>query len=185
MTADKKSERVPQRVYYTYAKACTIPVSVAYFLSTLSWQGLRVCTDFWLSDWTAYNGTTTDSNHDKQHFQMEVVKPTFLPPYIFIILRHFPLHTMNPKLTTCTLCRQMLRYLFIYSALSVGTMLLSLFSNLVGQLAGARARHWLHQNLLSNLLRSPVKFFDMTPIGRVIDRLSTDIAVIDKVRRRL
>ncbi|KAJ1532152.1 hypothetical protein ONE63_000776 [Megalurothrips usitatus] len=48
------------------------------------------------------------------------------------------------------------------------------------RLAGARARHRLHKSLLSNLLRCPVKFFDTTPIGRVIDRFSTDIAVIDK-----
>lgn len=75
----------------------------------------------------------------------------------------------------------MLKYLSVYSLLSVATMLLSLASNLIGQLAGARARHWLHRSLLCNLLRCPIKFFDTTPIGRVIDRLSTDIAVIDKV----
>lgn len=37
----------------------------------------------------------------------------------------------------------------------------------------------LNQRMLSNLLRSPMSFFDMTPIGRIVNRFSKDIDMID------
>lgn len=67
--------RVPRDVYCAYATACSLPVFLAYFVSTFAWQFLRVYTDFWLSDWTAFNGTTataasTASGH--RRFESEV-----------------------------------------------------------------------------------------------------------------
>ena len=37
----------------------------------------------------------------------------------------------------------------------------------------------LHNNILKNLLRSPMLFFDITPIGRILNRFAKDIDVID------
>ena len=44
-----------------------------------------------------------------------------------------------------------------------------------------RAAHLLHQALLHNTMRSPQSFFDTTPSGRVLNRFSKDIHVIDQV----
>lgn len=38
----------------------------------------------------------------------------------------------------------------------------------------------LHHNLLTNKLHTPQSFFDTTPIGRIINRFSKDIYVIDE-----
>lgn len=38
----------------------------------------------------------------------------------------------------------------------------------------------LHFNLLTNKLHTPQSFFDTTPIGRIINRFSKDIYVIDE-----
>ena len=37
----------------------------------------------------------------------------------------------------------------------------------------------LHHNLLSNTLRSPMGFFDTTPLGRLVNRFSQDMDIID------
>lgn len=37
----------------------------------------------------------------------------------------------------------------------------------------------LHKALLRNCLRSPMSFFDTTPLGRIINRFSRDMDVID------
>uniref|UniRef100_A0A1I7U8T3 ABC transmembrane type-1 domain-containing protein n=1 Tax=Caenorhabditis tropicalis TaxID=1561998 RepID=A0A1I7U8T3_9PELO len=45
-----------------------------------------------------------------------------------------------------------------------------------------RASYGLHSPLIHALLRAPIAFFDTTPIGRVINRLSRDLDVIDKLQ---
>ena len=69
----------------------------------------------------------------------------------------------------------------VYGALSIASIFLSLSSNGIGQYAGARARKVLHDYMLRNILRCPARFFECTPVGRIINRFSTDMSVIDKV----
>jgi ABC-type multidrug transport system fused ATPase/permease subunit len=37
----------------------------------------------------------------------------------------------------------------------------------------------LHQSMLTNILKSPMSFFDTTPSGRIVNRFSSDVAVVD------
>ncbi|KAF6206403.1 hypothetical protein GE061_017636 [Apolygus lucorum] len=71
-------------------------------------------------------------------------------------------------------------YLLVYTGFSLAGVFISLVTNLLGQLAGARARRRLHKNLLDSVLQLPIKIFEMTPLGRILARFSTDINVIDK-----
>lgn len=38
----------------------------------------------------------------------------------------------------------------------------------------------LHDKMLTNIVRSPMSFFDTTPIGRILNRFSRDICTIDE-----
>lgn len=42
-----------------------------------------------------------------------------------------------------------------------------------------RAAIKLHDNLLYNILRQPMLFFDSTPVGRLLSRFSSDINIVD------
>ena len=44
---------------------------------------------------------------------------------------------------------------------------------------GLRAAKKLHLNMLESLLRAPTSFFDRTPVGRVVNRFSSDMQSID------
>lgn len=46
-------------------------------------------------------------------------------------------------------------------------------------LACWRAAKVLHAGLLENVLRTPLQFFDVTPIGRILSRFSKDVDVLD------
>ena len=68
----------------------------------------------------------------------------------------------------------------MYAALGLGQgvmVMLGSFVMAVGAIKGARL---LHRRLLANILRSPMSFFDTTPLGRIINRFSKDIYLIDE-----
>ena len=44
-----------------------------------------------------------------------------------------------------------------------------------------RACRWMHENLLSRVMKMPMSFFDTTPSGRIINRFSRDTETIDIV----
>ncbi len=41
------------------------------------------------------------------------------------------------------------------------------------------AANYLHKDLLSNIVKSPMSFFDTTPLGRIMNRFSKDVDTLD------
>jgi len=75
----------------------------------------------------------------------------------------------------------MSHYYYIYVILSIVTVAVSFFSNLLGRWAGANSRETLHYKMLDCVIHCPVRFFDSTPLGRLINRFASDTAVVDRV----
>ncbi|KAH0954120.1 hypothetical protein HN011_011629 [Eciton burchellii] len=71
-------------------------------------------------------------------------------------------------------------YFKVYIIISLGSILLSFLYNVAGQWAGARARRRLHQEAVIGLLDAPISFFDSNPTGKILNRFSADMGVIDK-----
>ncbi|XP_018568571.1 multidrug resistance-associated protein 1 isoform X2 [Anoplophora glabripennis] len=70
-------------------------------------------------------------------------------------------------------------YLGVYGALGIGQAVTSVFSELAPGLGCVAAAKGLHQLLTSGVFRSPMTFFDTTPLGRILSRFSKDIEVVD------
>jgi len=73
----------------------------------------------------------------------------------------------------------------IYAMLACCSALLILFRELQSVIAGWFSARNLHLKLIRNILRSPMEFFDRTPIGRIVSRLSGDTDVLGKYCTRL
>lgn len=72
--------------------------------------------------------------------------------------------------------------LIVYASFGGLEMLLLALAFTVLTIGSLRASYGLHSPLIHALLRAPISFFDTTPIGRIINRLSRDLDVIDKLQ---
>ncbi|KAF9142606.1 hypothetical protein BGX30_002585 [Mortierella sp. GBA39] len=71
-------------------------------------------------------------------------------------------------------------YLQGYGMLVLLYMALDITENYVTEaVCGIQASKVLHENLLDRVLRLPMAFFDVTPMGRIVNRFSSDIYSID------
>uniref|UniRef100_A0A674HHU5 ATP binding cassette subfamily C member 2 n=1 Tax=Taeniopygia guttata TaxID=59729 RepID=A0A674HHU5_TAEGU len=70
----------------------------------------------------------------------------------------------------------------VFGALGVsqGESLFLLFATMLSARGTVRASRVMHQQLLSNILRAPMSFFDTTPIGRIVNRFAKDIFTVDE-----
>ncbi|XP_044152162.1 ATP-binding cassette sub-family C member 3 [Bufo gargarizans] len=69
----------------------------------------------------------------------------------------------------------------VYAALGFLQGLLVVASSFTLALAGISASRKLHAGLLENKMHTPQAFYDTTPTGRIINRFSKDIYVIDEI----
>ncbi|XP_059180053.1 ATP-binding cassette sub-family C member 3 isoform X2 [Centropristis striata] len=68
----------------------------------------------------------------------------------------------------------------VYAALGIAQGLLVMVSSFTLAMGNIAAARKLHFNLLTNKFHTPQSFFDTTPIGRIINRFSKDIYIIDE-----
>ncbi|XP_019854605.1 PREDICTED: canalicular multispecific organic anion transporter 2-like [Amphimedon queenslandica] len=68
----------------------------------------------------------------------------------------------------------------VYSALGALQGIMVLFGAFSLYFGALNASMRLHNGMLSNILRSPMSFFDTTPLGRILNRFSKDIYMIDE-----
>ncbi|XP_074882257.1 ATP-binding cassette sub-family C member 2 isoform X4 [Buteo buteo] len=68
----------------------------------------------------------------------------------------------------------------VFGALGVSQALFLLFAIILSARGAMRASRVMHQQLLSNILRAPMSFFDTTPTGRIVNRFAKDIFTIDE-----
>ena len=71
-------------------------------------------------------------------------------------------------------------YLGIYAGLAFLQGVFTVISSILLALGAILASRYLHNILLLNIIRCPMSFFDKTPIGRIINRFSKDIYLIDE-----
>ena len=83
----------------------------------------------------------------------------------------------NDKPTNDTSLRNI--RLGVYSTFGVAETIFILTSSIVFNLSTLNASRIIHKLMFSKILRAPMSFFDTTPLGRILNRFSKDIDVID------
>ena len=70
-------------------------------------------------------------------------------------------------------------YIAVYAALSLSAAFLIWLRVVVVATATIRAGRRLHRAAISAVMGSPTSFFDVTPLGRILNRFSADLQVVD------
>lgn len=71
-------------------------------------------------------------------------------------------------------------YVLIYGLIGLVYSLLATFRVFLTFLTGIRASNRIFKQVLTNILRARLRFFDKTPLGRIMNRFSKDIESVDQ-----
>ncbi|KAF7303184.1 P-loop containing nucleoside triphosphate hydrolase protein [Mycena kentingensis (nom. inval.)] len=155
--AEARAEgRVSMRTYLTYIRAAGLVSWILTFALMLLIRGVNIANQVFLAKWG-------------ERYEEDVVT-----------------HFMN-KLTTIALPwdglpspnQDVRPWLMVYLEISlVGAFSVFMYIAL-GYYASLQASRSLFTRLLRRLTRAPARFFDITPIGRILNRFTTDINTID------
>ncbi|XP_078099628.1 ATP-binding cassette sub-family C member 4 isoform X1 [Sander vitreus] len=72
-------------------------------------------------------------------------------------------------------------YLGVFGGLTAAVIFFGFFRNIVLFHVLVRSAQTLHNRMFNSILRTPVHFFDVNPIGRVLNRFSKDIGQLDSM----
>uniref|UniRef100_A0A182NES5 ABC-type glutathione-S-conjugate transporter n=1 Tax=Anopheles dirus TaxID=7168 RepID=A0A182NES5_9DIPT len=85
----------------------------------------------------------------------------------------------DPEAATDNSVRDM--YLGVYGGLGGAQSIALLIASITLALGCVRAARELHNNLLESSMHMPMSFFDTTPLGRIMNRFSKDVDVVDNI----
>ena len=69
----------------------------------------------------------------------------------------------------------------LYASAAAGLITITLCRNMVLPYASVRAARLMHGGMVRAVLRAKVSWFEATPLGRVLNRFSSDISQIDQM----
>ncbi len=87
------------------------------------------------------------------------------------------LHSLAPSLPPSLLSGC---YLGIYAGVGSLQAVFIFFGSILLTVAAIFASQTLHDSMLKTIMRSPMSFFDTTPLGRILNRFSKDMYLIDE-----
>ncbi|KAJ2613508.1 Transporter of the ATP-binding cassette (ABC) [Coemansia sp. RSA 1365] len=117
-------------------------------------QGLQVAQDWWLREWAASYGRSGGSSGVGIEADRVVARSNG-----WVNLWYF---------------------IGVYTAIALASIVIILGRSLLQFWSSIKASKVLHERLLHTVLRAPIRFFDTTPVGRLINRFSKDMETIDQ-----
>ncbi|KAJ7969844.1 ABC transporter C family member 10-like [Quillaja saponaria] len=78
----------------------------------------------------------------------------------------------NPHVST-------LHLILVYLVIGISSTVVLLIRSLVTVALGIQSSKYLFSQLLNSLFRAPMSFYDSTPLGRILSRVSSDLSIVD------
>uniref|UniRef100_A0A3B4XS68 ATP-binding cassette, sub-family C (CFTR/MRP), member 8 n=1 Tax=Seriola lalandi dorsalis TaxID=1841481 RepID=A0A3B4XS68_SERLL len=93
-------------------------------------------------------------------------------------LAHWTSHVITAKIENCGFSHSW--YLSVFSVLCCLGIVLCLATSVAVEWTGLKVAKELHHNLLNKIILAPMRLFETTPLGSILNRFSTDTNTIDQ-----
>uniref|UniRef100_A0A1A7XP08 ATP-binding cassette, sub-family C (CFTR/MRP), member 8 n=1 Tax=Iconisemion striatum TaxID=60296 RepID=A0A1A7XP08_9TELE len=141
---------IPWRSCGTYLSSAGVLLLTLLLISQLFKHSLMVAIDYWLAHWTSHVITTK----------------------------------LGPAAHNCTMVQACgfshSWYLSVFSVLCCLGIILCLATSVTVEWTGLKVAKELHHNLLNKIILAPMRLFETTPLGSILNRFSTDTNTIDQ-----
>ncbi|XP_041114284.1 ATP-binding cassette sub-family C member 9-like isoform X1 [Polyodon spathula] len=146
-----RRSKIPWRVCWNYLTSGGFLLLFMMIFCNLLKHSVIVAIDYWLATWTSSAQNSSMSAHSSVNGTLTDTAPFDLSYY-----------------TTG------------FSILCSSGIVLCLIASLTVEWMGLFAARNLHHNLLNKIILAPIRFFDITPLGQMLNRFSADTNIIDQ-----
>nr|CAB3219632.1 multidrug resistance-associated protein 7-like [Phallusia mammillata] len=176
---EKAVGSVALSVYKSYWIAVGSCLAITILLFVLLMQASKVVSDWWLSQWVnANNQSQVPKSLSTIQFNISEGCYVFDQPLNLAQTSYTVLLKGTGTVSTPTKDSAMW-YLMIYGIIAAANSIFTLVRSFSFAYGGICATQTLHNKLLKSILQAPVSFFDVTPIGRIVNRFSSDVYTVD------
>ncbi|KAJ2137532.1 hypothetical protein IW136_003475 [Coemansia sp. RSA 678] len=161
------------RVYTAYIRASGgVLLWSVLAVMLLVGQGLTVAQDWWLREWAA-SYSSPNVHTFETNDQITILGSLQTLSDTTSAKSFLPLTATKGKI-------DLGYFIGVYAGIALSSMVIILVRSLIQFWGSLKASKVLHERLLHTVLRAPVRFFDTTPVGRLINRFSKDMETIDQ-----
>ncbi|XP_042595986.1 ATP-binding cassette sub-family C member 9-like isoform X10 [Cyprinus carpio] len=154
-TTTSRRSKIPWKMCCRYLSSGGFLMVFLMVLSKLAKHSVMVAIDYWLAAWTSSN----------PHNQ------SLADPFI---------NATNYTKNDDTQIAEHRSYVPVFIILCGAAIALCLITSLTVEFLGVAAATNLHHNLLNKIIHAPIRFFDVTPLGQILNRFSADTNIIDQ-----
>ncbi|NXW02689.1 MRP7 protein, partial [Fregetta grallaria] len=172
---EKKEGAVAFQVYKAYWLAVGSCVALSILFSLLLMQASRNISDWWLSHWISSISQTANAS---------VMVCSASPPSPELLLFSIvglvsPIQALDTTPVPSNGSLDVNFYLIVYGSIAGANSLFTILRAFLFAYGTIRAATVIHNRLLQRALKATVTFFDTTPIGRILNRFSSDLYCVD------
>ncbi|XP_044198860.1 ATP-binding cassette sub-family C member 9 isoform X3 [Thunnus albacares] len=166
-TTTNRRSKIPWRVCWCYMSSGGFFMVFLMVSSKLLKHSVIVAIDCWLASWTSSKNQSTGADMSNG---TDMSSGTSLATVI----------SSNATLPTPGALENKDYYLPVFIVLCAAGITLCLLTSLTVEFLGLSAATNLHHNLLNKIIHAPIRFFDITPLGQILNRFSADTNIIDQ-----
>uniref|UniRef100_A0A673JBF9 ATP-binding cassette sub-family C member 10 n=1 Tax=Sinocyclocheilus rhinocerous TaxID=307959 RepID=A0A673JBF9_9TELE len=159
----KQMGKLSWAVYCSYWRAVGGCIAVAVLLSLFLMQASKNVSDWWLSHWISHLKDNTTE--------------LIISIYSITLIRfHAPDRGSE---TSGNVSSELKFYMTVYGSLAATNTIFTAARAFLFAYGAICAATVVHKRLLSSVLKATMTFFDTTPLGRILNRFSSDIYSVD------